>query len=259
MEEKDEPMVNHQFWGTVYIKREERWLHVPYERELLVLEMVKDGDVEGLEEFFRANENLIDFHNHLSGNPVRQRMYELVATITLLTRWAVEGGLDGETAYSLADAYIRTADGIESQNEIILLALQAPFDFAERVRSAKRVESLSRPVLQCIEYIESNLHYPISLEDLATYTKRNASYISDLFKKEMGLSVTPYILGKRMDAAKHLLVHAELSVSQVAYTLGFTSQSYFSAVFKKHTGDTPRQYRNKCFRNHQPERSPETV
>jgi YesN/AraC family two-component response regulator len=234
---------------SLYEKREERWLHIPYEQELLLLNMVKHGDVEGI----RTSGGIYDrkdLHDHLSENPLQQRRYELVAAVTLVSRFAVEGGLDVETAYSLGDAYIRAGDTAPNQGEIIALFQKLPLDFARQVRQKKEARGLSKPILRCLEFIDSKLHTPISLGDLAEYARRNGAYISVLFKKEMGISVVDYIVQKRIEEAKQMLADTELPITHIADTLAFTSPSYFSQVFRARTGETPRQYRGRYFRMH---------
>jgi AraC-like DNA-binding protein len=248
--------VNEAYADLLYHKREEQWSHVPYEKELLILNQVKSGDVEALKDTLKAREELFPPHDeHLSENPLRQRKYELVAAVTMVSRWAVEGGLEVETAYSLADAYIQVGDNAKTQREIFSLHQTLPIDFAALVRDRKRNQTHSKPIIQCIDYIESNLHYPISLEDLAVHTSRSGAYLSVRFKQETGIALKDYIQRKRLEEAKRLLTHTELPVSDIAETLAFNSRSYFAVVFREHTGESPTQYRSRFFRTHQSLRS----
>jgi YesN/AraC family two-component response regulator len=235
--------------NALYEKREEMWLHIPYEQELVVLDRVKKGDDEGIRRIGKLYKRK-DLHDHLSENPLRQRKYELVAMVTLVCRFAVEGGLDVETSYSLADAYIRAGDLASNQYEIFALMEKLPLDFAARVRRRKEGHHLSKPVLRCLELIDSKLHAPLSLGDLAAYSRRNPAYISVLFKKEMGVSVMEYLTRKRIEEAKEMLAHTELPIAHIADTLAFRSPSYFSQTFRGQTGQTPRQYRLERFRAH---------
>lgn len=70
------------------------------------------------------------------------------------------------------------------------------------------------------------------------------SYLSTLFKQEMGKSITEYILSKRMEAACSMLKFSDYSFAEIGAILTFSSQSHFSRVFKEQTGQTPREYRN---------------
>ena len=63
------------------------------------------------------------------------------------------------------------------------------------------------------------------------------------FKKEMGIGVAEYILKKRMEAARNMLRYSDMSYAEISEILAFSSQSHFTAVFKKHHGITPKEYR----------------
>jgi YesN/AraC family two-component response regulator len=232
-------------------RREEQWLHVPYEKELTLLGYVKNGDTERVKDKFF---NAFPVHDgHLSENPRRQAIYEFVASVTLVTRFAIEGGLDIESAYSLSDAYIKSADRAKTPQEVFLLFPKMAIDFAEKVRQAKRKSKPLPPVIRkCIEYIDSNLHYTITLNDLGRETGKNPSYLCVQFKKEVGVSVTGYINRAKTGAAKQLLGDESIPISEIASTLGFCSQSYFTKVFKQQTGETPGSYRLHHFRTHSP-------
>jgi len=235
---------------ATFARREEQWQHMPYERELQILDLVRCGDVDGLRELRALRQDTLDFHQHMADDPLRQRKYELVALTTLVTRWAVEGGLDVETAYSLADDTIRAADRMKSQKDVIELLVTVPESFAARVRAAKRGKIHSRIVMRCIEYIDSNLHYRITLDDMAAYAGRTASYISFLFHEETGSTIKQYILQRRLDVAQRQLLDTDMPISQIAVTNGFRSQQYFSTLFRSQMGETPNQYRNRMFRRH---------
>ena len=69
------------------------------------------------------------------------------------------------------------------------------------------------------------------------------NYLSKLFRKEMGVSLSEYIQGQRMARAKRLLLQTELSISQIAAETGYPSFAHFSKQFKKFVGMTPGEYR----------------
>ncbi|MDR1271982.1 MAG: AraC family transcriptional regulator [Clostridiales Family XIII bacterium] len=230
-------------------RREEQWLHVPYEEELKLLECVKNGDVEKVK--IRFSDIFPIHEGHLSRDPHRQAIYAFVASVTLVTRFAIEGGLDIESAYSLSDAYIKSADGAKNTDEVFALFPKMTIDFSEKVRQAKRRSKPLPPVIRrCMEYIDSNLHYKITLNDLGRETGKNPSYLCVQFKNDVGISVTEYINRAKINAAKQLLRDDDIPVSEIAATLNFCSQSYFAKVFKQYTGETPKDYRVRHFRTH---------
>jgi AraC-like DNA-binding protein len=232
-------------------RREAQWLHVPYERELELLECVKNGDAARVKDGFFG---VFPIHEgHLSENPHRQAIYEFVASVTLVTRFAIEGGLDIESAYSLSDAYIKSADKSRSPKDVFALFPQMVMDFTEKVRRAKRKsQPLSPLVRKCMEYIDSNLHYRITLRDLGRETERHPAYLCVQFKEETGISITEYVNRAKINAAKQVLRDESTPISEISNTLCFCSQSYFAKVFKQQTGETPRAYRIRHFRTHSP-------
>jgi YesN/AraC family two-component response regulator len=246
---KNKTAVQTVFLDTLHTKREEKWVHVSYERELVLLDLIKKGDVEGVRqkslEIFETN-----IHNaHLSANTLRQRKYELVCAAAVVSRFSIEAGLDVETSFSLSDAYIRAADQAATEDEIIKLVQKLPLDFAGHIRLLKK-KNLSSPVKKSVEYIEKHLHYTISLDDMAKLTGNNASYLSSLFKKETGMSVSGYITQKRLEEAALMLSESETPVADIAATLSFNSQSYFTLLFRKQYGKTPKDYRKEHFPSH---------
>jgi two-component system response regulator YesN len=109
--------------------------------------------------------------------------------------------------------------------------------------SAKRPPNSIVQKLQ--EYIAQHLHEDFSREDLATYVFLNEAYISRLFRKETGISLSDYILQERMKKAAGLLTGTDEAVSQIAVNLGFGNFSYFARMFKRVYGVTPHEFRKR--------------
>ncbi|MEH7313803.1 helix-turn-helix domain-containing protein, partial [Priestia megaterium] len=70
------------------------------------------------------------------------------------------------------------------------------------------------------------------------------NYLSKIFKKEVGKSVSQYIQEQRIEEAKKLLQLSNYTISEISTLLNFHDQSYFTTTFKKILGVTPKQYRN---------------
>ena len=100
----------------------------------------------------------------------------------------------------------------------------------------------------CLDYIYDNLHTKITLEKLAEITKLSPAYLSKLFHKEVGYTVSGYIIRKRIEAAENMLKFSDHSCIDISEYLCFSSESHFIQVFKKQTGYTPKAYREKFFR-----------
>lgn len=104
-------------------------------------------------------------------------------------------------------------------------------------------------VRKCINHINLNLSSPLSLKTLADAFSVNASYLSTMFKKEMGISLTEYINTQRIDTSIELLNTTDLNIQSIAWHVGMNDVNYFSRIFKKHIGVSPREYRNRLLQH----------
>lgn len=92
-------------------------------------------------------------------------------------------------------------------------------------------------------YIGTNYSYPITVEDVAAYVGISRSHLFRAFQSYMGKSPKEYLTEYRTQQACHLLKETDLSVSAIAYSVGFANNLYFSKAFKKQKGIGPSEYR----------------
>ncbi|MFP4974448.1 AraC family transcriptional regulator [Paenibacillus sp. CN-4] len=112
---------------------------------------------------------------------------------------------------------------------------------AEAPKSSSRKEEI---VLEIKEYVDSHLQdAQLSIEQVADNFSFSVSYIRQLFKEIMNMSLSEYILQERIERVKEKLVSSQLSVLEIADQCGFLSKGHFFSVFKKSTNLTPKQYR----------------
>ena len=94
------------------------------------------------------------------------------------------------------------------------------------------------------DFIEENLGNPLSLESMANQVSLNALYLPRAFKKAFGQTPHQYLLQRRVERAKVMLINTELPISEIALTTGFSSQSHLSHWFSKFTGVSPAAFRH---------------
>lgn len=153
----------------------------------------------------------------------------------------------------LADLKCSPCDAI-LESDILCLreqALSGPEDFLVWVRALlsviirqnRRCRQFSPAVIQAQEYINQNLHLNLSRKEIASKVFLNADYLDRCFKNELGLSISQYVLKKKLDTAKELLTNTQKSISDIAASIGYYNLSSFSYMFKHETGQTPMSYR----------------
>jgi len=238
--------IDKKLMHTEFLNREYNISHMAYEREMAFFQSIREGDWEKVRSLFKplANGEM----GKLSEDKVRNLKYHLVITVALITRYCIEGGLEMEAAYNLSDIYIRNVDECETEVEINLLHRAIIEDYTKRMQSVRKKNNYPKAIMICMDYIYDNLHTKITLDTLAEKANLSPAYLSRMFHKEVGMTVSEYIVKKRIQAAENMLKYSKYTASEIASYLCFSSESHFIHLFKKHTGDTPKIYQKKHFR-----------
>lgn len=241
-----------------FIQRENEGYHHTYDEELLQYEYLRDGDSRAIEESKRLFRSGIT--GKLSEDPLRDKKYLFVASVTLSTRFAIEGGLDSMEAYNMSDLYIQKMDLCRSIDEVYDLQTEMITSFTDRLADIKKmsrsddsvadIPGVSRQVAEAMDYIYYNLHTKITLEDIASVAGVSPNYLNALFKKEKGITIQKYIRSRRIEAAKNMLQYSDYKETEISEILAFSGPSHFIKVFREDVGMTPKEYRAKNFRKH---------
>lgn len=120
----------------------------------------------------------------------------------------------------------------------------APEDIPDGTDAREERLTRHRLVRGIAAYLEGNLQDHVTVKQLAERFHLNASYLSVLFKKETGRTISDFVQDARMNRAKALLRDPGVKVYEVAERVGFQTTAYFSYLFKKRTGVTPQEYRD---------------
>jgi len=142
---------------------------------------------------------------------------------------------------AIAAAELQDGLTARSPQTMAAWAVQAMRKIAEACLGKQRESSAVIAKIQA--YIQGHLHQELSRDDIARCVYRNPAYLSRLFRKETGLSLSDYIVQVKIERAKRLLAETNDKISHIAESLGYVHFSYFAKLFRKMTGVTPQDYR----------------
>lgn len=226
----------------MFRQKETDVFHTPGNVENQMLNAIASGNVAQLKAIFEAAyEGRI---GTVSLNKERQERYIFVAGAAVFARAAMRGGMDYELACSMSDIYCQTMDQMPPSSDFLSLMFDMGIDFCQTVYDTNRLV-YSPLINSCCSYIHKHTHESVSLVDLSQLSNMCTRSLSKRFQKETGQSIVNYIQLSKIDEAKVLLLYTNKSISDISSYLAFSSQSYFSNIFKKHTGYTPNEYQ-KC-------------
>jgi len=221
--------------------------HNAYELEQLLMDRISEGDLEGMQkvwEFPSTGELGVT-----SKDPVRNGKNLAITNVILSGRAAIKGGVDPDTAFTMIDSSIMQIEELKDMMVLQSLVESIQLNFVKMVQDIRRKnENLSDEsalVTEAKSYISVHLHDRISAKEVSEAVHTHPNYLSSLFKKSEGVPLHAYIMNQKISAVESLLVFSGYTYSEIAQYLGFASQSHLGDTFKKKTGMTLKEYRDK--------------
>ena len=209
--------------------------------EMLLMQAVREGRPE---DAVRLALSMDRDRGRLSRQEMRHWKNLSIIGVSLCARAAIEGGLTPESAYRVSGFYIQKIDTAKDVPSIIIhrnLALQ---ELSERVGKRMHGPGITNYISRCKDYIRKHYREKISLEVIANSLGISPTYLSHLFRKEVGMCLQDYISKVRVERAANLLVYSDKSLYEIAIYVHFPNQSYFGKMFKRYMNMTPKAYRD---------------
>ena len=180
---------------------------------------------------------------HMLDDPLMEWKFYLVGLRTDMTYFLNDSGVvenyyDHSRVEFTKEVY--NAQSVEQCEEI--LRKIARF-FSEREQEPER--TLSPLVRKVITDVDTDLKEPLTLQYFSEKLEVNGSYLSNLFRRETGKTITQYVTDQRLKHAENLLRYTNKPVRSVAAEVGIGDAQYFSRLFRKKTGMKPTEYRRK--------------
>lgn len=213
----------------------------PIEKENLLCERVKAGDVEGS---IKILKEIFDIFTQSFQDDVKRIKPHIFELAVVLSRTAYEMGIEEDIFNVLHGIENNEFFHEERAREIYLWVQAKLIELVQKIQDARQ-NNINILINKAQQYIEDNYSHELTLEDVARAVVISPHYFSKLFKAESGENFIDYLTRVRIKHAKRLLERPENSVKDVCFKVGYNDPNYFSRVFKKEVGLSPSEYRGR--------------
>lgn len=211
------------------------------ELQKLLLAEIRMGRGQKVLKMFEEYYSLLAKANQFSQEYIRGRFLELIIDVH---REMCENEGEVEVVNTVYMASLQSIMKVESVSEIkphVSHMLRCTADYYSSNYDKKHsalVESIKR-------YVSQHYKDNISLAEIAGEVFMSPTYICAVFKRETGKTINEHIIEMKMNDAKKMLASTKMKIMEISEALGYENSQYFSYSFKKYSGETPQQYRNK--------------
>lgn len=177
-----------------------------------------------------------------TNSELRNHKNIMITFNSLLRRSAYEGGVHPFYIDAVSSNYARLIEQCHHTAELYDITPYMVRSYCDLVEK-RSMNSYSEPVRQILVTVDASLTGDLSLKRFADELFLNTSYLSTLFKKEMGMTLTDYVNKNRIAYAKKLLKSTTLSIQDIAAKSGIPDIHYFTRLFRREMGVSPREWR----------------
>lgn len=224
--------------------KENEIFHGTWQIEKMMLSFIREGDIPGIRRLFHTLSKQQTLNaGVVAETPLRQEKNIFIGLVALIGKTAaIEGGMDIEEAYRMVDIYTQECEKAVTVDEVYALRYYMVMEFTDRVRQCKLPQNFSAYTASAIHYINDHIYGNVSLDEIAAHIGISRSSLTKHFRAELKQSIVEYVTLSKIKEAKRLLLFSNMTISEVAARLNFSSQPYFQTIFKKHTGLTPLEF-----------------
>lgn len=210
-----------------------------YKNEAILMEYISHGDYKAVENMKRLN--CSDIKPRLSDS-IRDRKNLMIILNTLCRKAAQTAYVHPVHLDEISRKFSIRIEACTSVSQLEALESEITRKYCLLVQSYS-LRTYSKPIQNIINYITFNLTADLSLNAISEEFLLNSSYLSTLFKKETGMTLTNFVNNKRIEHAIYLLNTTQSAIQDIAAQCGINDVNYFTKLFKKLKQMTPTQYR----------------
>lgn len=237
------------FNSLCYPKPDLDYIYKIYEFEVNLIESIINGKTKDsirlYDAFFNDKETFDIIHN----NNLENLKSYLISVSLLISHNVIRKGVSPYSAKSKFHAFAILIEKGSSQSEVIRIGKMMIQGYIEQLKY-KTTSVSNIYIRKAIDYIYDHLGEDLTLETVANHVGLSKCYFCTQFKKDMKLSFTDYLTYARIQKSKYLLANTDKPILDIAILIGFNSQSYFTTQFKKYTGLSPKEFREKKAENY---------
>ena len=222
-----------------HYKKEHLTVEYPYDLEKVLIDNVSNGQVAAAKENVAK---LLSTFSILEAGNMEGIKAKVLWLFAIIIRIASESDSNLNQVIDTDLDIINRLSETDSYNELLSVS-ESLIEMITKNMLTSIYNGRSQIVTKALQFINKNYKEKISLKDIETNLHVNSSYFSTLFKQEMGVTFTDYLNTLKIEHACNLLTNTNLSIIDVSLSTGFDDQSYFTKVFKKAKGMTPKAYR----------------
>jgi len=222
------------------LKRSGKETGYPVNQEQQLIARVREGKTQDAKDAMTAYLNGILLYEAGNLDFIKVHLIELCA---LISREGQENNTGTEESIRDSFAYIESLKQIDSIQDLKEWSEALVDHFTTRT-GLLNYNGSSQLVLQVLGLIAKDSQYKLTLAEAAAKLHVNSSYLSGHFKRETGMGFSVFINDQKINKSKELLEKTNLRLLEIADLCGYEDQSYFTKVFSKRVGMSPREYRN---------------
>lgn len=211
----------------------------PIETERRLQEHIRTGAKDAAQQLL--NELLTHIY-YLSGSDqqvIKSRIRDL---LVLMSRAAIDGGASADDIFNLCCRYEKEVEKITSQEALNRWIGAILHQFISLVFDLNDIKH-QNVIFKTTAFIKEHLNEKLTLDQTAEQVYLSKSYFCRIIKEELGCTFTEYVNRLRIERSKVLLRSTCMSIAEIACSVGFDDQSYFTRIFKKQVGSAPGKYR----------------
>ncbi len=226
------------------IEKRNKFKKYPFELEKELIAFLQTGDTTNA--MAMLNSILGEIFSLSSGNLdiIKANIYELTA---VLMRAGVDAGVSlADMSHILKKVTIILSEETE-YDEVCLLTTEVMEEINHVISTNKFTKKSNENLINAISFIKKNYREDLSLDHVAKNVFVSNYYLSHLFRDELNMTFSDYVNKVRMDAAIKLMKESNMAIQQISIQCGFADSGYFTKIFKKYHGITPKKYMSLYF------------